>query len=171
MEVFLSDKLDLKVLDVVEVSGYKGRRWSIDSMVVVDFEQYKDDAIAKGKYDPSLTVAAVQKQRNEQMDHNLKAKIAQAAFAEDEQLIHLSEDEEGYEGLKNDEEEVSQHEHDEEYMDGEEQSSSEAVSDDFVQFSLPDDIVLITRMTTILKNHPGDQTIVVGGTTHHVSEE
>jgi hypothetical protein len=26
-------------------------------------------------------------------------------------------------------------------------------------------------MTTILKNHPGDQTIVVGGTTHHVSEE
>jgi hypothetical protein len=63
VEFFMVDKMNLKLLDVVQVHGYKANRWSVDKIVVVDIQAWRDKVRASGKYDPEMTVARVQKER------------------------------------------------------------------------------------------------------------
>jgi hypothetical protein len=64
MEFFLNEKLDLKVFDIINIQGYKGRRFpSTDQITVYNYDQLLDKIKTSGKYKPEKTVALVREER------------------------------------------------------------------------------------------------------------
>lgn len=57
--IFPKDILDLKVYDILIISWFKSRSWSIDMMIKLTVEQFTEQAQKIGKYDPQWTVAKV----------------------------------------------------------------------------------------------------------------
>ena len=58
-EFFIKDLLDLKVYDILIISGYKSRNRGIDTMIKISIEKFIEQAMKSGKYDPEWTVAKV----------------------------------------------------------------------------------------------------------------
>jgi hypothetical protein len=58
-EFFVKELLDLKIYDILTISGYKNKNRSIDTMVKISIEDFTNQAIKNGKFDIQWTVAKV----------------------------------------------------------------------------------------------------------------
>jgi hypothetical protein len=62
-EFFVKEQLDLKIYDILILSGYKSRSRSIDIMIKLSIEKFIEQAVQSGKFDPQWTVARVRSGR------------------------------------------------------------------------------------------------------------
>ena len=62
-EFFVKELLDLKVYDILAISGYKARSWSIDTMIKLSLHDFVEQAKKSGKFDPKWTVERVRSGR------------------------------------------------------------------------------------------------------------
>jgi hypothetical protein len=62
-EFFVKEMLDLKVYDILIVSGYKSRNRGIDTMVKISIEKFTEQAVKSGKFDAQRTVSKVRASR------------------------------------------------------------------------------------------------------------
>ena len=67
-EFFVKEVLDLKVYDMLIISGYKGRSRSIDTMIKISIEDFILQAQKTQKFDPHWTVARVKEGRRKKVD-------------------------------------------------------------------------------------------------------
>jgi hypothetical protein len=58
-EFFVKELLDLKIYDILAISGYKARSWSIDTMIKLSLHDFVEQAKKSGKFDPKWTVERV----------------------------------------------------------------------------------------------------------------
>ena len=85
-EFFVKEILDLKVYDILVLSGYKSRNWWIDMMVKISIEKFTEQATKSGKFDPQWTVSRVRASR--------KWNIVYDPILQDDETIENKEDDE-----------------------------------------------------------------------------
>jgi hypothetical protein len=67
IDVFLKEKLDYKVFDVVILSAYKWHRLSVNRIETVALQSLRDEVKRKGLYDASMTASYVKMMRNKKI--------------------------------------------------------------------------------------------------------
>jgi len=63
IEIFFTDKLDFDIFDVCIVRGKKSKYLSVDEIITLDIQWFRDRIQATWKYDERRTVVKVKEQR------------------------------------------------------------------------------------------------------------
>ncbi len=153
-EFFVKELLDLKIYDILIISGFKSRNRWIDTMIKVSIEKFIEQAIKSGKFDPQWTVAKVRvwrKQNNTQLSESIQAKESI------EKTIREKE--------KNTEKII-----DYDYDDTT-NSWTESEKQNII-IPLPDSLEKIKLVINILNTYQGtEHTVIVNNTTYTISQE
>ncbi len=160
-EFFVKELLDIKVYDILLISGFKSRNWTIDTMIKVNIEQFIEQAKKANKYDPQWTVAKVRAWRKGIVSNHTTLSL------ESEDIKDIIKEEEQKDIFWWDqifEEEVR--------IDTPQSENENTPQQWPIIITLPDSIEKIKLLSNIINSSIGeDYTILVYGTTYHISQQ
>jgi hypothetical protein len=134
IDVFLKEKLDYKVFDVVIVSAYKWHRLSVNRIETVDLQALRNEVKRKWLYDETKTASYVKMMRNKTLDKEDNA---------DESLLSVSSS-----VTVSDWEDLSVEDDNDESLD--------TIAPVLLDFVMPDTIPWMVAVRKILSEHPWD---------------
>lgn len=174
IEFFLKDILDLKIYDILIISWFKSRTWSIDMMIKLTLEQFTEQAQKIGKYDPQWTVAKVRAGRKWLQKQTYIAPTNETEDpTEQPSIITASE---GFENTIEDNIDDDMIDNVFEQSESDEWSDSTSPiledSEQVHRLVLPDTIEKIKLLSTILNSYSGDDvTVIINTTTYHITTQ
>lgn len=141
-EFFVKEILDLKVYDILILSGYKSRNWGMDMMVKISIEKFTEQAKKSGKFDPQWTVSRVRASR--------KWNITYDPILQDEEI---NENQDDQDEIIND-------------------IWWEIIENNIITIKLPDSLDKINLLINILNNNNWEDHIVnVNNKEYHITTE
>lgn len=185
MEFFLSEKLDLHPFDIINIRWYKSRRFpSTDMILVYDLEEFQTKVKASWRFTEWETVAQVRKERfggdkikNSSPSPSQKGKnsVENTSIDVESKIIEQETWEENVWKQKP----IQESNRTSKTNDTSTPSLSREGTGGWVNntensqssFTTPDNILILSQIPQILKNHPGDITITIGDLETKVSEE
>lgn len=161
-EFFIKDLLDIKLYDLLIISGFKSRNRWIDTMIKVPIEQVIEQAQKSGKYDPQWTVAKVRAGRKWQ---TVSAITPSSLELESEQTTEMIQEQEWMD-LTDIDIWAEDSERDVENI------QEETTTYWPIHITLPDSLEKIKLLGNIITSHPGDDhTISVHNKTYTISQQ
>lgn len=192
-EFFIKDMLDLKLYDVLIVSGFKGKNASIEKIIRVDIEELHKKMQGTSWYDASMTALRVKQER-------MLTKEERLALLNDEKETSSPEIWETSE-MGTPDNEVTDVDDTDDIVDGADGVTSDSVvvnayetvaheadvepehvvDDDQDQeksdclvtptFELPENMSILTKVIGVIKTHRGSQTVSVWWKDYQLSDE
>ena len=159
-EFFIKDLLDIKLYDLLIVSGFKSRNRWIDTMIKLPIEQFIEQAKKAGKYDPQWTVAKVRAGRKGQtLVEELHTSHITLESQETAEAIEEQEWTDMDITLENTEyEETTEHD--------------TTVKETLITLALPDSLEKIKLLGNVINSHPGDDyTISIHNKLYTISQQ
>ena len=169
MEFFISEKLDLQVFDIVNITWYKGRRFpQMDKITVLDFDSFQKKVQESNKYDPKKTVALVRKERFSIHASDEKPDIRATRESSDETSAPSLSDPNNLETTTNNQWLITNNSwHTADVV----KEIAPTYNEEKNTFPSPDNMMILAKIPSLIKAHPGDIDIKIGNMEAKVSEE
>jgi len=153
-EFFVKEILDLKVYDILIVSGYKSRNWWIDMMIKISIEKFTAQAIKSGKFDAQRTVSKVRASRKGTIVYT----PIEAEIQDDQEIQDQNTD-------------SSKTPHNDS-NDWTEKKTTVEENQKNIIIPLPDSLDKINILISLLHTHPWvDHTITINNNTYQISAQ